>query len=161
MATNRASELMAKAKAATSLNKFGEDSFREGLEILVDSLDREARLSHQQQVKRDIARYLKERQDRRDRAGARLSERPASEPARQGGAGAPPARISLEDEPSSPARQQGTRRGASRLGAARSREMRPTAASRSALRSSRCCRSSEAAIALNSRASSGSSACGE
>ena len=32
-------------------------------------------------------------------------------------------------------------------------EMRPTAASRSARRSSRCCASSEAAMALNSRAS--------
>jgi len=36
---------MAQAKAATSLADFGEESFREGLEILVDSADSEARFS--------------------------------------------------------------------------------------------------------------------
>lgn len=45
MARTRTSELMERAKAATSLNNFGEDSFREGLEILVGSLDREARFN--------------------------------------------------------------------------------------------------------------------
>ena len=34
-----------KARAATGLDDFGEDSFREGLEVLVDSVNREARLN--------------------------------------------------------------------------------------------------------------------
>ena len=40
----RISDLLDKAKAATGLENFGDDGFREGLEILVDSADREARL---------------------------------------------------------------------------------------------------------------------
>jgi hypothetical protein len=36
---------MERAKAGTSLDNFGEDSFREGLDILVDSIDTEARLN--------------------------------------------------------------------------------------------------------------------
>jgi hypothetical protein len=38
-------ELLARATAATSLEDFGEDSFREGLERLVASATAEARLS--------------------------------------------------------------------------------------------------------------------
>lgn len=38
-------ELMAQARTATGLDDFGEDSFREGLEILVDSATREARFN--------------------------------------------------------------------------------------------------------------------
>ena len=41
----RISDLLDKAKAATGLENFGDDGFREGLEILVDSADREARLN--------------------------------------------------------------------------------------------------------------------
>lgn len=41
----RVAELLQRAQAATSLDDFGEDSFREGLEILVASADAEARLS--------------------------------------------------------------------------------------------------------------------
>lgn len=42
---DRVAQLLARAKAATSLENFGEDSFREGLERLVDSADAEAQLS--------------------------------------------------------------------------------------------------------------------
>ena len=42
---SRASELIERAKAETSLGDFGEDSFREGLEILVRSADAEARFN--------------------------------------------------------------------------------------------------------------------
>ncbi|WP_299690465.1 sulfotransferase [Hydrocarboniphaga sp.] len=42
---NRVSELMRRAQSATSLDDFGEGSFREGMELLVESADREARLS--------------------------------------------------------------------------------------------------------------------
>jgi len=42
---SRAAELMAQAKAATSLDDFGEDSFREGLQMLVASADAEARFT--------------------------------------------------------------------------------------------------------------------
>jgi hypothetical protein len=45
MATSRASELMAQARAATGLDDFGEGSFREGLERLVSSADSEARFN--------------------------------------------------------------------------------------------------------------------
>jgi Sulfotransferase family len=38
-------ELIRRAKASTSLEDFGEDSFREGLEILVAAVEREARLT--------------------------------------------------------------------------------------------------------------------
>jgi hypothetical protein len=41
----RVSELLARARAETSLEDFGEDSFREGLERLVAAADTEARLS--------------------------------------------------------------------------------------------------------------------
>ncbi|OHV43625.1 hypothetical protein BCD48_27660 [Pseudofrankia sp. BMG5.36] len=41
----RVAELLDAARAATSLDYFGEDSFREGLEILVDALDVEADLN--------------------------------------------------------------------------------------------------------------------
>jgi hypothetical protein len=41
----RVAELMQRAQAATSLEDFGEDSFREGLERLVTSADRQARLT--------------------------------------------------------------------------------------------------------------------
>jgi hypothetical protein len=41
----RVTELLARARAASSLEDFGEDSFREGLERLVASADTEARLS--------------------------------------------------------------------------------------------------------------------
>lgn len=41
----RIARLLEQAQSATSLDNFGEDSFREGLEILVNSLDREACLS--------------------------------------------------------------------------------------------------------------------
>lgn len=44
-AKGRALELMARARSATSLENFGEDSFREGLEILVASADAEARFN--------------------------------------------------------------------------------------------------------------------
>ena len=40
-----AAQLLQRAQAATSLDDFGEDSFREGLEILVASVDTEARLT--------------------------------------------------------------------------------------------------------------------
>lgn len=42
---SRVAQLLARAMAATSLEDFGEDSFREGLERLVDSATTEARLS--------------------------------------------------------------------------------------------------------------------
>ena len=42
---NRISALLDSARAATSLDDFGDDGFREGLERLVNSADREARLS--------------------------------------------------------------------------------------------------------------------
>ena len=42
---SRVSDLLDKARAATGLESFGDDGFREGLEILVDSADREARLN--------------------------------------------------------------------------------------------------------------------
>jgi len=42
---NRAASLIAAAKSATSLDDFGEDSFREGLERLVQSADTEARFN--------------------------------------------------------------------------------------------------------------------
>lgn len=42
---DRASELIARARDETSLTDFGEDTFREGLEIFVKSLDTEARLT--------------------------------------------------------------------------------------------------------------------
>ena len=48
MSTNgadRASELIERAKAAVSLDDFGDDGFREGLEILVASADAEARFT--------------------------------------------------------------------------------------------------------------------
>jgi hypothetical protein len=45
MTGSRATELMERAKAATGLDDFGEDSFREGLEILVLSGDAEAALN--------------------------------------------------------------------------------------------------------------------
>src|SRR3546814_14811212 len=38
-------DLMPRARAASSLDDFGADSFREGLERLVESADREARLT--------------------------------------------------------------------------------------------------------------------
>jgi hypothetical protein len=38
-------ELMQRAQAATALQDFGADSFREGLEILVGAIEREARLT--------------------------------------------------------------------------------------------------------------------
>jgi hypothetical protein len=41
------SELLQRAQAATALEEFGEDSFREGLEILVASAEAEARLTQQ------------------------------------------------------------------------------------------------------------------
>lgn len=41
----RVSELMQRARSTTSLDDFGDESFREGLERLVGSADREARLS--------------------------------------------------------------------------------------------------------------------
>lgn len=45
-----AAELMARAKAATSLENFGEDSFREGLELLVASANAEARFTEMGQA---------------------------------------------------------------------------------------------------------------
>src|SRR5882724_8028081 len=42
---SRVSQLLARAQAATSLQDFGEDTFREGLEILVAAVDTEARLN--------------------------------------------------------------------------------------------------------------------
>lgn len=42
---DRAATLIETARRQTGLDDFGEDSFREGLEILVDSLDREAQLN--------------------------------------------------------------------------------------------------------------------
>lgn len=47
-------QLLARAKAATSLENFGEDSFREGLERLVDSAATEARLSERGQAAFDM-----------------------------------------------------------------------------------------------------------
>ena len=45
MGSSRAAALIERAKADTSLESFGDDSFREGLEILLGSLDKEARLN--------------------------------------------------------------------------------------------------------------------
>ena len=45
MSTNRVSDLITRAKAATGLEDLGEESFREGLEILVASADTEARFN--------------------------------------------------------------------------------------------------------------------
>src|SRR5262245_60481332 len=42
---SRVSALLDKARAATGLDNFGDDGFREGLERLVDAADREARLN--------------------------------------------------------------------------------------------------------------------
>jgi hypothetical protein len=43
--SSRADDLMAQARTATSLDDFGEDGFREGLEILIASADEEARFT--------------------------------------------------------------------------------------------------------------------
>src|SRR5579871_5182320 len=42
---DRAAHLLQRARDATSLDGFGEDSFREGLQILVESAAREGRLT--------------------------------------------------------------------------------------------------------------------
>src|SRR6516225_6677308 len=42
---SKANDLISRAQTATGLEDFGEDSFREGLEILVSSADRQARLN--------------------------------------------------------------------------------------------------------------------
>ena len=47
---NRVSDLMQRARSATSLDDFGEDSFREGLERLVASADRQARLTERGRI---------------------------------------------------------------------------------------------------------------
>jgi hypothetical protein len=47
---DRASELLAKARAATSLEDFGDDGFREGLQILMDSAAAEARFTDRGQA---------------------------------------------------------------------------------------------------------------
>jgi hypothetical protein len=51
---NRVSDLMQRARSATSLDGFGEDSFREGLERLVASADREARLTERGRIGFDM-----------------------------------------------------------------------------------------------------------
>jgi hypothetical protein len=50
----RVSELLARAQAATSLEDFGEDSFREGLERLVSCADAEARLNERGRAAFDL-----------------------------------------------------------------------------------------------------------
>lgn len=56
-------ELIATAEAETGLSDFGGDSFREGLEILVDSLNREARLNAlgERALRERIVGHLKQR----------------------------------------------------------------------------------------------------
>jgi len=51
---NRAFELMQRARQATSLSDYGEESFREGLERLIASADREARLSERGRIGFDM-----------------------------------------------------------------------------------------------------------
>lgn len=51
---NRVSDLMQRAQAVTSLSDFGEDSFREGLDLLVRSSDHEARLTERGRIGFDI-----------------------------------------------------------------------------------------------------------
>lgn len=60
---DRSLELMQRARAAVSLDDFGEDSFREGLEILVRSADAEARFTGQGKAAFDaqIVDYLSTR----------------------------------------------------------------------------------------------------
>jgi hypothetical protein len=43
--SSRADDLIGQARTATSLDDFGEDGFREGLEILIASADEEARFT--------------------------------------------------------------------------------------------------------------------
>lgn len=50
---NRVDVLEQRARAETSLQHFGDDSYREGLEILVESLDREAKLNEMGRVSID------------------------------------------------------------------------------------------------------------
>jgi len=50
----RVAELLARARAATALEDFGEDSFREGLERLVSSADAQARLSERGKLAFDV-----------------------------------------------------------------------------------------------------------
>lgn len=58
-----ATELMARAKAATSLGNFGEPSFQEGLDVLVTSINAEARLSEMGRaaLEAQIVDYLSQR----------------------------------------------------------------------------------------------------
>jgi hypothetical protein len=60
---DQASLLIERARAETSLTDFGEDSFREGLDILVASLAKEARLSEQGAVALDaqLVAFLSQR----------------------------------------------------------------------------------------------------
>jgi Sulfotransferase family len=50
----RVAELLSRAQAASALEDFGEDSFREGLEMLVRSADAEARLSERGRLAFDL-----------------------------------------------------------------------------------------------------------
>ena len=61
--SSRATELMRQARAATSLDDFGEEGFREGLEILLASADAEARLTARGRVAFDgqIVNFLSRR----------------------------------------------------------------------------------------------------
>ncbi|WP_428310653.1 sulfotransferase family protein [Hydrocarboniphaga sp.] len=51
---SRVSELLRQARSTSALDDFGEDSFREGLERLVDAVDREARLSERGRIGFDL-----------------------------------------------------------------------------------------------------------
>lgn len=57
---SRTKDLLARAQSATGLENFGEESFREGLEILVSSADRQARLNERGRMAFDgqIVDYL-------------------------------------------------------------------------------------------------------
>jgi hypothetical protein len=60
---DRATELMARARAATGHDAFGEDSFREGLDVLIRALDTEAKLTERGAVALDaiLVDYLSNR----------------------------------------------------------------------------------------------------
>src|SRR5437879_5478330 len=60
---DRAAELIRRARGATGLENFGEDSFREGLERLILAVDTEARLTRSAAAAFDaqIVHYLSQR----------------------------------------------------------------------------------------------------
>ena len=56
----RISQMMDKARSKSGLDDFGDDSFREGLEVLVESIEKEARLNEvgERAVWRQLTTFL-------------------------------------------------------------------------------------------------------